>query len=86
MPLSDLGHTTNHLTMDDGVESQEVGNDSWMDKIRRAYDQTKSEEASGSVLVACTPSQSDGSQDSSRNISFPHPDASQLLNDGEDLV
>jgi len=62
---------------------QEDEEDTWMDKIRRAYEQTKSSEAIGNVLVAGTPSQSDGSQNSSRNISFPHPDASQLLNDGE---
>jgi len=64
---------------------QEDEEDTWMDKIRRAYEQTKSSEAIGNVLVAGTPSQSDGSQNSSRNISFPHPDASQLLNDGEGL-
>ncbi|OAX38923.1 hypothetical protein K503DRAFT_740390 [Rhizopogon vinicolor AM-OR11-026] len=90
VPLSDLGHTPNDLSMDDRVahssDSQEdEGNDSWMDKIRRAYEQTKSEEASGSILVAGTPSQSDASQGSSRNINFPHPDASQLLNDEDSL-
>jgi hypothetical protein len=85
VPLSDLGRTANDLAMDGrlahSAKPHEDGNDSWMDKIRRAYQETKSAEASGSVLVEA--SQSDGSQDSSKDISFPHPDASQLLNDGE---
>ncbi|KAG1756675.1 uncharacterized protein EDB91DRAFT_1093869 [Suillus paluster] len=89
VPLSDLGHTTaNDLTMDDPLahssKSQEEEGDSWMDKIRRAYEQTKTSEASGSILVAGTPSQSSG-EGSSQNVSFPHPDASQLLNDEDSL-
>jgi hypothetical protein len=76
--------------MDDPIDhssnSQEEDGDSWMDKIRRAYEQSKSSEANGSVLVAGTPSHSGGSEGSSQNASFPHPDASQLLNDGEAFV
>lgn len=90
VPLSDLGRTTTtDLAMDDPIDhssnSQEEDGDSWMDKIRRAYEQSKSSEANGSVLVAGTPSHSGGSEGSSQNASFPHPDASQLLNDEDSL-
>ncbi|KAG2349778.1 hypothetical protein BDR05DRAFT_253633 [Suillus weaverae] len=71
--------------MDDSSKSQEEDGDSWMNKIRRAYEQSKASEASGSVLVAGTPSHSGSSAGSSQNASFPHPDASQLLNDEDSL-
>ncbi|KAG2078219.1 hypothetical protein BDR04DRAFT_455611 [Suillus decipiens] len=88
VPLSDLGRTTvdlavDHL-MDHSSKSQEEDGDSWMNKIRRAYEQSKASEASGSILVARTPSHS-GSEGSSQNTNFPHPDASQLLNDEDSL-
>jgi hypothetical protein len=90
VPLSELGRTTTtDLAMDDPMDHssklQEEDGDSWMNKIRRAYEQSKISEASGSILVAGTPSHSGSSEGSSQNTSFPHPDASQLLNDGEAL-
>lgn len=85
VPLSDLGRTTTtDLAMDHSSTSQE-DDDSWMNKIRRAYEQSKASEASGSVLVPGTPSHSSGSEGSFQSTSVPHPDASQLLNDGEAL-
>jgi hypothetical protein len=77
VPLSDLDSTS--TTADSN--SQEEDGDSWMNTIRHAYEQSKSSEANRSVLVglASTPSHLGGSEGSSQNASFPHPDASQLL-------